>query len=145
MDPKPKVVLDTTVLVSAFLTPAGVSARVLDHTAADCVLVLSLDILAELTLKLLTKKKIRKAYHYADADVREYVEHLSALAGALVHDSVPVSGVVRDPEDDMIIACAATVAAEYLVTRDKDLLALGKYGVTWIVTPREFLTELSRR
>lgn len=143
MDWKPKVVLDTTALVSAFLTPAGVSAQVLDHTASDCILVLSQDILAELTRKLLTKKKIRNAYHYADADVREYVEHLSALAGALVHDPVPISGVVRDPEDDMIIACAATVGAEFLVTRDKDLLALGTYGTTRIVTPREFLTEFS--
>lgn len=145
MDPKPKVVLDTTALVSAFLTPKGVGAQVLERTASDCTLVLSQDILAELTRKLLTKKKIRKAYHYADADVREYVEQLSMLAGTIVRDPVPLSGIVRDPEDDMIIACAATVSAEYLVTRDKDLLVLGKHNTTRIVTPHQFLSELPRQ
>jgi predicted nucleic acid-binding protein len=57
MHPKPKVVLDTTALVSAFLTPEGVAAQLLNHAAADCILVLSADILAELTRKLLTKKR----------------------------------------------------------------------------------------
>jgi putative PIN family toxin of toxin-antitoxin system len=145
MDRKPKVVLDTTALVSAFLTPQGVAAQVLNHTVSDCILVLSTDILAELTSKLLTKRKIRKAYHYADADVREYVEHLTGLAGMLVTDAIAVSGVVRDPEDDMIVACAATVSADFVITRDKDLLILQSYGLIRFVTPREFLIELSKR
>ena len=144
MTPKPKVVLDTTALVSAFLTPKGVAAQLLERTVSSCVLVLSDDILAELIRKLLTKKKIRKAYVYEDADARDYVEHLSALAGALVHDPVTVKGVVRDPEDDMIVACAATVAADFIVTRDKDLLTLGTYGAIRIVTPRQFLDELGK-
>jgi uncharacterized protein len=143
MEPKPKVVLDTTALISAFLTPQGVAAQVLDRAASDCTLVLSNEILAEMTRKLLTKKKIRKAYRYADADVREYAEHLTALAGAVVNDPSPVSGAVRDPKDDMIVACAVTVAAEFIVTRDKDLLALQNYGSSRIVTPREFLNVLA--
>lgn len=145
MDRKPKAVLDTTALISAFLTRTGVAAKVLDHCVSDCILVLSHDILAKMVRKLFTKKKIRKAYHYADEDVREYTEHLTALAGALVNDPLPISGIVRDPEDDMIVACAATVEADFLVTRDKDLLALGSYGATRIVTPHEFLTGLSGR
>jgi len=142
MDSKPKVVLDTTALISAFLTPNGVSALVLERAVSDCTLVLSDDILAELSRKLLTKKKIRKAYQYDDADVREYIASLGVLAGTLVHDPVPISGVVRDPQDDMIVACAATVAAEFLITRDKDLLALVAYGPTRMVTPRQFLSEI---
>jgi predicted nucleic acid-binding protein len=62
-----------------------------------------------------------------------------------VTDTVPISGIVRDPEDDMIVACAATVAADFIVTRDKDLLALRTYGACRMVTPRELLNELSRR
>ena len=145
MKPKPKVVLDTTALISAFLTPQGVAAQVVDRAASNCTLVLSNDILAEMTRKLLTKKKIPKAYRYADADVREYAEHLTALAGAVVNDPSPVAGAVRDPEDDMIVACAAAVAADFIVTRDKDLLALRSYDRIRIVTPREFLDLLVGR
>lgn len=145
MNIKPTVVLDTTALISAFLTPKGVVSGVLDRTVSDCVLVLSEDILSEMKRKLLTKKRIRKAYQYADADVQEYAEHLYALSGTFVRDPVAVSGVVRDPEDDMIIACAATVAAAFIVTRDKDLLVLGTYGPTKIVTPHEFLQYLDAR
>ena len=35
-----------------------------------------------------------------------------------------VTGVVRDPNDDMVIACALAASASYLVTRDPDLLTL---------------------
>lgn len=142
MDSRLKVVLDTTVLISAFLSPKGVAAQTLDRVATDCILVLSDDILAELSRKLLTKKKIRKAYQYEDGKVRVYLDYLSSLAGAFVHEVLPISGVVRDPEDDMIIACAATVVADLIITRDKDLLSLGAYGRTQIITPREFLDEI---
>jgi len=66
MDLKPKVVLDTTVLVSAFLSPKGVAAQTLDRVATECIAVLSDDILAELSRKLLTKKKIRKTSDTSD-------------------------------------------------------------------------------
>ena len=145
MPTKPKVVLDTTVLVSAFLTPNGVAAQLLERAVTDCALVLSQDIVSELSRKLLTKKKIRKAYRYADADALAYVGEVTALASAFVTDPVPLSGVVRDPEDDMVVACAATVAADFIVTRDKDLLALGSYAGTRMVTPRELLDHLLAR
>lgn len=145
MDATPKVVLDTTVLVSAFLTSKGVAAEVLERAVSDCILVVSDEILAETLRKLLTKRKIRKAYRYEDADARDYVDHLAALASAIVHDPISVPRVVRDPEDDMIIACAATVAAEFLITRDKDLLSLGTYGKTQIVTPRQFLDAFRKQ
>ncbi len=48
----------------------------------------------------------------------------------------------RDREDDMFLACALASKAEYIVSNDRDLLALGKpFGVR-IVTPGEFLRTL---
>ena len=48
----------------------------------------------------------------------------------------------RDAKDDPFLACALASHAEFIVTKDKDLLALEKpFGVE-IVTPREFYRKL---
>jgi len=56
---------------------------------------------------------------------------------------VPVTPVVRDPNDDMIIGCAVAAGANYLVTRDKDLLAVSSHRHTTIIGPEAF-AELLR-
>jgi uncharacterized protein (DUF4415 family) len=48
--------------------------------------------------------------------------------------------IVRDPNDDMILACAVATSASHVVTRDDDLLSLGTYEGIAIVTPEAFLT-----
>ena len=48
----------------------------------------------------------------------------------------------RDAQDDPFLACALASRAEFIVTKDKDLLTLDKpFGVE-IVTPREFCRKL---
>jgi putative PIN family toxin of toxin-antitoxin system len=47
--------------------------------------------------------------------------------------------VCRDPNDDMILECAERARAGLIVTGDKDLLALGAYKQTRIVTPAQYL------
>lgn len=46
--------------------------------------------------------------------------------------------IVRDPEDNKILESAVEAGAEFLVTRDNDLLSLGKFNEIEIVTPAEF-------
>ena len=50
-----------------------------------------------------------------------------------------VSGVASHPEDDLVLATAISGAAEYLVTGDRQLLALGTFRDIRIVTARQFL------
>lgn len=67
----------------------------------------------------------------------QYCAELLA-APMIIIDPPPITGVVaRDPDDDKILACA--VAAEYLISRDHDLLALGGYGQIKIVSPEALL------
>ncbi len=47
--------------------------------------------------------------------------------------------VCRDPGDDMFLECAALARADLLVAGDKDLLSLGTYKGTRIVTPAGYL------
>ncbi len=48
----------------------------------------------------------------------------------------------RDPKDDPFLACALAARAGFVVTRDDDLLALGKpFGIE-MITPAQFLVWL---
>ena len=59
--------------------------------------------------------------------------------------TVQVHGVATHPEDDLILATAASAKADYLVTGDEKLLRLGSFHGVRIVTPRTFLDVLARQ
>jgi uncharacterized protein len=110
----PSAVLDTGVLVSAVLNPAagGASFDLLRFAQEGRFeLHLSPGIIEETARVLLTRKRIRDRYHYADADVAELCTDL--LAVAVMQTELPNVRVVRDPDDDMIIACAVAARADY--------------------------------
>ena len=48
----------------------------------------------------------------------------------------------RDPKDDPFLACALAARAKYLITRDEDLLVLGKPFGIQTITPENFLARL---
>ena len=49
----------------------------------------------------------------------------------------------RDLQDDPYLACALAARAQFIVSRDSDLLSLGKpFGIE-IVTPRAFLSHVA--
>jgi putative PIN family toxin of toxin-antitoxin system len=138
----PTIVPDSTVLVSAFLAPHGAADRVLDAAMANQVqLAVSAAILAETRRVLLTYRRLRQRYTYTDDEVEGFYA-LLGQAFILLTAFPPVSGVCRDPNDDMVLACAVAASAQYLVTRDKDLLVLQQYQGIMIVTPEAFLTWL---
>jgi putative PIN family toxin of toxin-antitoxin system len=138
----PSIVVDTTVLISAFITPEGVSAKLLEQArAAGFTLCLSPELIEELRSRLLHRRKMRKSYQYADERVHRHCRDLEA-ACRLITDLPHVHVVERDPNDDMVIACALKAAADYIVTRDKDLLSLAAYEGIRIGTPRQFLDLL---
>ena len=139
----PNTVIDTTVLVSAFLRPyvGGASFDLLQlaHEGAF-ELFLSDDILEETARVLLASVRIRRRYVYPDEAVIEYCRGLSCLATIVTR--VPTIRIVRDPSDDMILAAAIVAKAEYLVTRDDDLLSLGKHKRITMLTPEAFLAMI---
>jgi predicted nucleic acid-binding protein len=63
---------------------------------------------------------------------------------AVVVTDLPDIRVVRDPNDDMILACAIAAGADYLIARDNDLLSLGEYKGIKMLTPEAFL-EVMRK
>ncbi|MBI3891253.1 MAG: putative toxin-antitoxin system toxin component, PIN family [Candidatus Wallbacteria bacterium] len=136
--------LDSKVVVSAFLVASGPSARILTGVRdGHLTWVLSPTILREVE-KTLALPRISKRYGVDPGAVAFLIASLGELA-------VQVQGVVlverksRDPKDDPILACAVDGNVEYLVTGDQDLLTLRPYEGIAILTPREFLAILESR
>jgi putative PIN family toxin of toxin-antitoxin system len=53
-----------------------------------------------------------------------------------------LTGICRDPKDDMILECASLATADFIVSGDRDLLTLDEYAGISIVTPRTILDIL---
>src|SRR5436190_6443781 len=118
----PSAVLDTTALVSAFLSPkpGGAAFELLQFAyAGRFALLLSEPILTEVADVLLTRPHLRARYRYTDEAVATYVNGLRRAA-TLVTD-LPELSVVRDKADDIILATAVAASADYLCSRDRDL------------------------
>lgn len=138
-----KAVLDTSILVSAFLKHEGVNARVLLGGKDQYELYLSEDILAETSLVLLTYERIRKKYHYTDDEAFEYLETLRVVAKEVIKKLPKISVLERDPKDDPILACALKVKADYIVSKDDHLKDLKEYRGIKIVSSQAFLELLT--
>src|SRR5215470_16978589 len=110
-----RVVPDSTILVSAFLTPGGAADAVLQAAMDErCTCILA-DPIDEETTRRLLDPRLQRRYAYSASDVAAY-EVLLHSAFLHVTDLPSLTGIVRDPNDDMILACAVAASAAYVVT-----------------------------
>lgn len=136
-----RVVLDSSVLISAFLTPRGTCAELLRRAASGAfVICLSPELLEDMVTPLLRSPKLQELYCYDRQQVAAFCEALMAVAEQVTDLPDLPDAVPLDPKDNPIVATAVKANAAYLVTGDrKHLLALGTYAQVRIVSPREFL------
>ncbi|MFY9747310.1 MAG: putative toxin-antitoxin system toxin component, PIN family [Acidobacteriaceae bacterium] len=128
------VVIDTNVWISAlqFAKRRTTPILALEKAMSDDVIATCDEIDAEV-VRVLTEKFSWEQHRAASA--------LQAILARGVR--VTIRGTVkvcRDSHDDMFLECAARAKANLLVAGDKDLLTLGAYKGTRIVTPSEYLT-----
>ncbi len=129
-----KVVLDSNILISAFLAPKGEDAKVLEK-AKEQTLYLSPFILSEVW-QVLHYPRVRKDYPFPDSAINRHVTELTA-ACVLVDTKLTLE-VCSDPDDNLVLATAIEASADYLVTRNKKHFPQ-TYRDVKIVHPREFL------
>ena len=131
-----RAVFDTTVLISAFIRPGGLADELLTLAAEGRFeLVLSSPIIIETWRKLVSSDHIRARYPFSDERVHIFCLSLSQISADVLRSTKPLSGVVRDPNDDMIIACAINGRAATIVSHDNDLLSLGIFRGLSIISP----------
>jgi uncharacterized protein len=137
-----KAVLDSSVLVSAFLKPGSLPATLLLRAREGAFsLVLSSYVIQE-TAAVLVRPKHQASRSFTPDEVARYCRDLLAVA-ELVGDLPNIEAVPDDPKDDPIVATAVAGKADYLVTGDRaHLLPIKEHAGVRIVGVREFLDLL---
>ena len=127
-----RAVFDTNVLIAAFLTEGLCSGLLIRARKQAFNLVLCDDIIREFEGILIKKFKL------TSTDISEISAIVSEAASGILHKLNPIPNICRDPNDDMMIACAIDATADYIVTGDEDLLTLKRYKDIIIMNPRNF-------
>ena len=141
-----RVLVDTNVLISILLKPSeGGPVRALFHAfvAGRFTLLLPEWLIDELTNSVQTNPRLAK--RISITQLNRFTALLRAAAEQIAEIETPIPVVSRDPDDDYVLAYALVGNADYLVTGDKDLLALeGLIAGLEIVTPAQFVEILGR-
>lgn len=130
-----RVVFDTNVLISAFLSTSGTSHIVFEGAVQNHSVLVSEYILSEFRRTLSRKLNVPGAViDEAVQEIRKCVTVLAEVSLVGVHFS--------DKADIPILALVKVSRAQVLVTGDKKLLALKRFFKAAIVNPREAMEVL---
>jgi len=125
-----RIVLDTNVIIAAFAS-RGLCHSLFELCIDQFEVVISEDILNEVRESLQEKLKLPVK---VAAEIQDYLKERMIIEKVL---QIP-KGVCRDPDDESILGLTKSTNVKYLITGDKDLLELRKFGIVKIVTPRQF-------
>lgn len=130
-----RIIIDTNLWISFLITK--------DFTKLDeiifsrnGILIFSQELLDEF-LEVARRPKFRR--FFSPADIEEILGTIDEYA-----DFVKVQTqieVCRDPKDNFLLSLSVDGNADFLLTGDKDLLVMTKFGETAIVTISDFLQD----
>jgi putative PIN family toxin of toxin-antitoxin system len=138
-----KVVFDTNVYISAFISP--------DSKAEDAYL-LAVRVRIELyTIELYTSvsiltelaKKLREKFQWDDREITYVMKHISKVA-KIIKPDITIT-LLHDETDNKILECARAANADLIVTGDKHLLSLKEFSGIGITRIAGFLYTLESK
>jgi len=141
MKRKPRLVVDTNVVVSALFWGGKPLALLALAAEREIRLYSSSILLAELQATL-AKPKLAAALAASERSAADHVADYRRLV-TLTRFHALHSAISRDPDDDRVIACAVAAHADLIVTGDDDLLALEAAEGISIRSVAAFLSTLA--
>jgi putative PIN family toxin of toxin-antitoxin system len=123
-DPRPRVVFDCMIFLQATASESGPAAALLRLVERNVLsLFVSREILDEVR-DVLSRTKLRKKNPDITSERVDALITRVAEKGAIVETVPEHFSYVRDPRDEKYINLAIEVEADYIVSRDQDLLDL---------------------
>ena len=129
-----RVIVDTNVLLSRLLIPPSITGQALRHIMERAQLLVSDATLSELA-DVLSRSKFDP--YVGIEDRKEFFQRLTHVAEIV--PIVTTLRVCRDAKDDKFLELAVDGRALFIVTGDKELLALSQFRSIRIVTPAQAL------
>lgn len=124
-----KIVLDTNVIIDGIKDEYSYEKQIIDAVRAG-------EIEAYANRQTIQENKLIMRRLVENPEYEREIADLLAQINQVVNRRQ--IHIVRDPEDNKILESAVEAGAEYLVTRDNDLLSLEKYENVEIVNPSQF-------
>ncbi len=124
-----RIVIDTNVIIDGIKDDYSYEKQILDA-------VINGEIEAFANHQTISENRLITSKLVEDEDYKRQISLLLTQIN-LVQNRKQIN-IVRDPEDNKILESAVEANAQFLVTRDNDLLSLVKYENIEIVTPAEF-------
>lgn len=137
---KPRYVFDTNVIVSALLFHHGKPSQALAAALDTGVILVSADIVRELS-DVLGREKFER--YVTEEDRARFLQSLLQVAELV--EVVETIQECRDPKDDKYLEVAISGGADCIISGDHDLLVLHPFRGIAILTPHEFLARLQAR
>ena len=132
-----RVVPDTNVIVSAIVF-GGPPGRLVELAAEGHLqLILSPPLIEEL------RKVLRGKFGFSDAAAYQ-AEALFRRISMVVEPQREIATIREDPEDNRVLEAAHAGDADIIVSGDRHLLSLKRFGTTAIMNPRELLNRIER-
>ncbi|MGH7429716.1 MAG: putative toxin-antitoxin system toxin component, PIN family [Candidatus Methylomirabilaceae bacterium] len=136
-----RVTPDVNILVSGTLFRRGASGEILAAWQEEKLALVTCETIVAQYEDVLRSPRIQRKYNF----VNNHTVGASAAAlrtYSILAEPVKVPPVCRDPDDDIVLACAVMGQADYIISGDQDLLVLNTHEGIPIVTPRGFVTIL---
>ncbi len=131
-----KVVVDTNIFISGLLFGGNPEIILKAWSRNEFILCVSPELQSEIINKLQTKLKSTQAFiNNLLFDLNEHAEQF------LPQEKV---SLLRDPKDNFLLELALEAKADYLISGDKDVLAMKEYKDTGIVSAAQFLNRYSK-
>ncbi len=132
---KNRIVIDTNIWIS-FLLNKDFSAFDKIISTPDVKLLFSSELLEEF-IEVAQRPKFRK--YFSPSDLEELLFQIRAHGVFVIVTSSTT--ICRDPKDNFLLSLAKDGKASHLITGDKDLLDLKRFGKAQIITLKKYLSE----
>lgn len=124
-----KIVLDTNVIIDGIKDEYSYEKQIIDAVRAG-------EIEAYANHQTIQENKLIMRRLVENPEYEDEIRDLISRINHVVNRHQ--INIVRDPEDNKILESAVEAQADYLITRDNDLLSLEKYENVQIVNPSQF-------
>jgi putative PIN family toxin of toxin-antitoxin system len=133
-----RIVADTNVIVSA-LVFGGLPRRIFELSEAGAYEFFYSPNIQDETYRVLKEK-----FLWEERRLASYLADFWKTGFSVV-PAQRIEVVTEDPDDDRILECALCAQADVIVSGDRHLLKVGRFGPIRILSPRQFLNVYGRR
>lgn len=152
-----RVIFDSNIFIQVLLNPNGIAAKCLEVVRnGQATLFVSKEALAEFSDVILRPNILSRLPDADEFQIQSFTEYIISLSTFV--DFVPhIFNFERDPKDEIIIDLGVKAKADYIVSRNKDLLDLmtgytdeckdfrRRFRRLKVVNPSEFLAIVEKK